>query len=58
MENINKNFHPMNVKLFTFDLKGSYINRRDQIKKGKILKCLNFVDINSSKRKLVRLDVD
>lgn len=29
MENINNNFHPMNSKLYTFDLKGSYINRRD-----------------------------
>lgn len=58
MENINNNFHEMNAKLYTFDLKGSYINRRDQTKKGKILKCLNFVDINSSSRKLVKLDVD
>lgn len=58
MENINNNFHAMNAKLYTFDLKGSYINRRDQYKKGKILKCLNFVDINSSVKKLVRLDVD
>jgi hypothetical protein len=58
MENINNNFHPMNSKLYTFDLKGSFINRRDPIKKGKILKCLNFVDINSSKKKLVRLDID
>jgi hypothetical protein len=58
MENINNNFHPMNTRLYTFDLKGSFINRRDQIKKGKILKCLNFVDINSSKKKVVRLDID
>lgn len=58
MENINNNFHEMNAKLYTFDLKGSFINRRDQIKKGRILKCLNFVDINSSNKKLVRLDVD
>jgi hypothetical protein len=46
MENINKNFQPMNPKLYTFDLKGSFVNRRDEIKKGKILKCMNFVDIN------------
>jgi hypothetical protein len=56
MENITNNFHPQNNKLYTFDLKGS--QRRDQMKKGKILKCLNFVDINSSKKRLVRLDVD
>ena len=58
MENINHNFHPMNMKLYTFDLKGSITNRRDVVKKGKILKCMNFADINSSKKRLVRLDVD
>ena len=58
MENTNQNFHPMNIKLFSFDLKGSVRNRRDTIKQGKVLKCMNFVDINSSKKKLVRLEAD
>ena len=58
MENTNQNFHPMNIKLFSFDLKGSIKNRRDPIKQGKVLKCMNFVDINSSKKKLVRLEAD
>ena len=57
MENISQKFSPMNIKLFSFDLKGSVENRRDQIKKGTVLKCQNFVDINSSNKKLVRMDV-
>ena len=48
----------MNIKLFSFDLKGSIKNRTDPIKQGKVLKCMNFVDINSSKKKLVRLEAD
>ena len=61
MENISKNFEKDNVRLFTFDLKGSQINRREIFEKGKILKDLNFIEINRSKIKLVRLnkeDVD
>ena len=57
MENIDSKFDPFNIKLFSFDLKGSVLNRRDQIKKGNVLKCMNFLDINSSKEKLVRMDV-
>jgi|TARA_B110000285_G_C15040965_1_gene571772 hypothetical protein len=48
----------MNIKLFSFDLKGSVANRRDDIKQGKVLKCMNFVDINSAKKGLVCLDSD
>lgn len=45
--------------MFSFDLKGSVVNRRDPvIQRGKALKCMNFVDLNSSKRKLVRLDTE
>ena len=58
MENTCQNFHPMNIKLFSFDLKGSVANRRDDIKQGKVLKCMNFVDINSAKKGLVCLDSD
>lgn len=58
MENIASNFEKANVPLYTFDLKGSVINRRDPIIKGKVLKCLNFVDINQSSRRLVRLDIN
>ena len=57
MENINFKFNPINIKLFSFDLKGSVQGRRDQIKKGSVLKCLNFMDINSSDKRLVRMDV-
>ena len=57
MENTCQNFHDMNIKLFSFDLKGSIANRRDDIKQGKVLKCMNFVDINSAKKNgLVCLD--
>jgi len=48
---------PKNLRLFTFDLKGS-LSRKSELKKGKVLKCMNFVEINSSKKKLVRLDTD
>lgn len=58
MENLARNFDKANVPLYTFDLKGSVTNRRDPIKKGRVLKCLNFVDINQSSRRLVRLDVN
>lgn len=58
MENVSRNFGPQNLNLFRFDLKGSVINRRSQLIKGKILKCQNFVDLNSSKKKIVRLDLD
>lgn len=59
MENICKGFSPRSQKLFAFDLKGSVVNRRDPvIKRGKVLKCLNFVDLNSSAKKLVRLDTE
>jgi 1-phosphatidylinositol-4-phosphate 5-kinase len=56
MENISRNFEIDNVRLFTFDLKGSQINRREILEKGKILKDLNFIEINRSKKKLVRLN--
>lgn len=48
MENISKNFDILNLRLFIFDLKGSINNRREIIKKGKVLKCVNFVEINKS----------
>lgn len=51
------NLDPKNLRLFTFDLKGS-LSRKSELKKGKVLKCMNFVEINSSKKKLVRLDTD
>ena len=57
MENINYRFNTANIKLFSFDLKGSVQNRRGQIEKGSVLKCLNFMDINSSDKRLVRMDV-
>jgi hypothetical protein len=47
----------MNIKLFSFDIKGSVENRRDHVKKGTVLKCMNFLDINSSDKKLVRMEV-
>ena len=56
MENVSKNFDIMNLRLFIFDLKGSINNRKEVIKKGKVLKCVNFVDINNSNHKLVKLD--
>ena len=56
MQNVDYHFNRDNIKLFTFDLKGSVINRRDSYVKGKTLKCQNFVEINSSKHRLVRLD--
>ena len=56
MENISKNFDILNVRLFIFDLKGSINNRKEIIRKGKVLKCVNFVEINKSNRKLVKLD--
>ena len=46
----------MNLRLFIFDLKGSINNRKEIIKKGKVLKCVNFVDVNNSNHKLVKLD--
>jgi 1-phosphatidylinositol-4-phosphate 5-kinase len=58
MENLARNFDKANVPLYTFDLKGSVINRRDPVAKGRVLKCLNFVDINESSRRLVRLDIN
>lgn len=48
---------PKNLRLFTFDLKGAR-NRYEELKKGMVMKCMNFVEINSSKKKLVRLDTD
>ena len=56
MENISKNFDILNVRLFIFDLKGSINNRKEIIRKGKVLKCVNFVEINKSNKKLVKLD--
>jgi hypothetical protein len=58
MQNIDYPRSERNTKLFTFDLKGSVINRRDPVRKGKTLKCQNFIEINSSKLKLVCLDSD
>jgi hypothetical protein len=56
MENISKNFDILNLRLFIFDIKGSINNRREVIRKGKVLKCVNFVEINKSNKKLVKLD--
>jgi hypothetical protein len=53
MENISKNFDILNLRLFIFDIKGSVNNRKEVIKKGKVLKCVNFVEINKSNKKLV-----
>ena len=59
MENIARGFDRNSLKLFAFDLKGSVVNRRDEIiTRGKVLKCMNFVDLNQSKRRLVRLDTE
>lgn len=59
MENICRGYNPKSSKQFAFDLKGSVVNRRDPIiKRGKVLKCMNFVDLNSSAKKLVRLDTE
>ena len=57
MENVAVSLDPKNLRLFTFDLKGS-LSRKNELKKGKVLKCMNFVEINSSKKKLIRLDTD
>ena len=56
MENCALNLDPKNLRLFTFDLKGA-MNRKNELKKGKILKCVNFVEINSRKKKVVELDI-
>lgn len=55
MENCAVNLDPKNLRLFTFDLKGA-MNRKNELKKGKILKCVNFVEINSRRKKVVELD--
>ena len=57
MENIEFEFNPRNTRLYSFDLKGSVQGRRDRITKGSVLKCLNFIDLNSSDKRLVRMDV-
>lgn len=57
MENVSVSLDPKNLRLFTFDLKGSQ-SRKNELKKGKVLKCMNFVEINSSKKRLIRLDTD
>ena len=57
MENVSVSLDPKNLRLFTFDLKGSQ-SRKNELKKGKVLKCMNFDEINSSKKRLIRLDTD
>lgn len=58
MQNIDYNFDRNNLKLYSFDLKGSVVNRKDKVRKGKTLKCQNFVEINQSKHRLVKLDTE
>lgn len=57
MENCSMSLDPKNTRLFSFDLKGAR-SRKEELKRGKVLKCMNFVEINSSKKKLVKLDID
>ena len=59
MENIARGFDFNSLKLFAFDLKGSVVNRLDkEITRGKVLKCMNFVQLNQSYKRLVRLDTE
>jgi hypothetical protein len=39
MQNIDYTFNPQNPKLFSFDLKGSFVHRKSPYKKGTIMKC-------------------
>jgi hypothetical protein len=48
MQNVPSNFNMANVPLYTFDIKGCSYKRKNALKKGKTLKCMNFKEINSS----------
>ena len=59
MENVCRGKSPRSMKQYAFDLKGSVVHRRDPvIKRDKVLKCMNFDDLNCSAKKLVRLQTE